>query len=200
MRRKAETVRRWPVLLGLLVLLTACGAGGTDTGGAASTGGDARPTATASPTLIPAEPAVFGPATFVTGEMTCAIFPGAATGDENGTHSRDGRADCTHRMNDPRVTGKDTSTWLVDRWTNAQDETVLIQWGTTRLETEGGSWEGTYSGAYNGEQDTIAYWYRGQGAYDGLTYHAWIKPTPASDLEGWLMEGIIYPGEPPQLP
>ena len=204
MRGNTRTVGSWPVLLGSLLLVAACGAGGSDPGNSASARGGSPPAATAttvSPTLIPAQPAVFGPATLVNGQMTCQLIKGPVTADENGTHGRDNSADCIHRMNDPRVTGKDTSTWMVDRWTNAQDETVLIQWGTTTLKTEGGSWEGTYSGAWNGDQDTIAYWYRGKGAYEGLTYHVWIKPKPEdSTLEGWLLEGIIYPGEPPQLP
>jgi hypothetical protein len=149
------------------------------------------------------EPA-FGPAALVHGRVKCALLFGPATVDDDGTkHHRDGATDCTFTMDDPRVSGRDIGTWLADRWTRlSDDKTILIQWGTSRLTTDGGSWDGTNSGAYDGDVDTMSYWYRGRGAYKGLTYHAWLTEGPLEDTRQWAykVEGIIHPGTPPDLP
>lgn len=188
-----------------ILLLAGCDAGqSTDetmTAPALPTAGAATTTSTPD-AATPEEPQAFGPATLVAGEMACSLFSGPTTTNEIGTvEGREGRVECSYELNDPRVTGESTETWLSDRWEDDNGGTILVQWGTARLENADGAWEGSYTGAYNGETDTITYWYRGTGAYEGLTFHAWLTAGPRiGPRPTWLMEGIIYPGEPPELP
>lgn len=157
------------------------------------------PTAKASPS---SESEKFGPATLVNGQASCFISFGATTTDDAGTiHARDGSVVCKFTMNDPRVTGESRETWRGDMWAGEQGRRIIIQWGDTVLKTESGSWKGTYSGSWDGGEDYISFWLRGSGAYKGLTFHAWLVVGPATPqgeaVWNRLVEGIIYPGEPP---
>jgi len=158
-------------------------------------------TATAAPApepepaaTLPAEPVVLGAATLVKGTAECSPTFGTDTTDADGTeHMRDGSVACSYAMNDPRVTGGTTHSWSLDAWSDDQGESVLFQWGTSRLETEGGIWEGTYRGTTNERTgDSLSHWYRGTGAYEGLTFHVMF-----TGFGPWDLEGVIYPGEPP---
>lgn len=208
MKSATAGARRCLCALGLFSMVAAgvTGCAGTNEAGSTQSASGSRGASTGqSPTTTPtpsSEPARFGPATLVNGEVSCFISFGGTTTDADGTmHARHGAAQCTFTMNDPRVTGESSDTWLSDRWVGEQDRRVLIQWGSTVLKTPGGSWTGTYSGSWDGSDDYISYWYRGSGAYKGLTFHAWLMtgPTTPQEEAPWnrLVEGIIYPGEPP---
>ena len=69
-----------------------------------------------------------------------------------------------------------------------------MQWGEGRLETGGGTWEGTWSGVVlPGLRDEITLWYRGSGGYDGLTLYLRVTGS-AGDYD---VEGLIFPAELP---
>jgi hypothetical protein len=72
------------------------------------------------------------------------------------------------------------------------DNGAAVQWGTTLLKNDGGTWEGPYAGIYTSTTgDIIDRWLVGTGAYEGLTFYLLI-----TDLGGeWT--GLIYPGTPP---
>jgi len=159
--------------LASLALLTGCGAGATPT------------------------PATFGPVTVVTGTSRCPGLDFAWTTDTEGTqHVRDDyHADrCTLTTDDPRVSGSRSSTWNIDLWGRLGISHELVQWGTQRLENDGGAWEGRATGvAYSSSPgDIIAHWYRGTGGYAGLSYfELW------TGFEPWRIQGQIFPGDPP---
>jgi hypothetical protein len=80
----------------------------------------------------------------------------------------------------------------VDLWGTA-DNGALVQWGSSRLENDGGAWAGEGSGVYSSDRgDTIAFWYTGTGGYAGLSYfELWTGRDP------WEIQGQIFPGDPP---
>ena len=48
---------------------------------------------------------------------------------------------------DARVSGTETTTtWNADRWGAPESTFALVQWATSRLENDGGAWEGRLSG------------------------------------------------------
>jgi hypothetical protein len=157
-----------------LALLAGCGAG-------------------ASPT-----PATFGPVTVVTGTSRCPGLDFAWTTDADGTkHIRDDyHADrCMVTTDDPRVSGNRSSTWNMDLWGRLGISHELVQWGTQRLENDGGAWEGSATGVANypsSPGDIIVHWYRGTGGYAGLSYfELW------TGFEPWKIRGQIFQGDPP---
>lgn len=207
MRWTAATKHGWLVAVCIVPVVAGALTGCGGSGGTASTPASSRSTATSgsgspSPTSSPTgEAEQFGPATLVKGQVSCRLVFGPVTTDDDGTmHGRDGKSMCTFTMNDPRVTGQTNDTWLIDKWAGAQDSTILIQWGDTVLKTGGGTWTGTYSGSYDNSNDYITYWYRGAGAYKGLTFNVWLTGPGPEDQKLWtyLVEGIIYPGTPPE--
>jgi len=137
-------------------------------------------------------------AAVVTGTASCPGLDFAWTTDPDGTwHVRDDyHADrCTLTTDDPRVTGVRSSTWNFDLWGNpSADNWALVQWGTQRLENDGGAWEGraTGVGSLPGRGDIIVNWYKGSGGYEGLAYfELWTGSGP------WKIQGQIFPGDPP---
>lgn len=94
---------------------------------------------------------------------------------------------------DPRIDG--TARFIHD----ARDDGGLgPQWGTFRLETEDGAWEGTMSGFWDSYETRTSGWLRGEGEYEGLALY----------LESFIdhggapgeMVGVIVPGDPPSDP
>ena len=130
----------------------------------------------------------------VSGTGTCpTVDLGDATTDADGvTHYRGGTFACTVSTDDPRVSGTETAPWNIDLW-GTDINGALVQWGTSRLENDGGAWVGTGSGVYSSDRgDIIAFWYTGTGGYAGLSYfELWTGREP------WTIEGQIFPGDPP---
>jgi hypothetical protein len=93
-------------------------------------------------------------------------------------------------MNDPRVSG--TGTLLLSMDTRAS---VGTQWGTYRLVTADGRWEGAVTGAgwSSGNASDVAGYLAGFGAYNGFTYYIHVRSAGTTTE----IEGIIYPGSPP---
>ncbi len=160
-------------------------------------------TATASipvaPTASSATPVVAGPAAVISGTEVCGSFDGGTTTTAGGTEQLRGAvATCTATMNDPRVSGTDVVTFNYDGWTAPGGaQSIAMQWGAGRLTTPGGTWEGDWAGViYPGLRDDITLWYRGTGAYAGLTYTAHLTGS----MGRYVYEGLIYPGTPPTWP
>ncbi len=104
-------------------------------------------------------------------------------------------------VNDPRVSGTFLGpSWTMKRWGATSDSLGAgTQWGPSRLETAGGTWEGVGSGIYDEGGDVIAIWYKGSGSYAGLSY---FELLARSDLFGATMTGTgvfgeVFPGDPP---
>jgi hypothetical protein len=149
--------------------------------------------AAASPT-----PPTLGPVTVVTGTSRCPGLDFTFSTDADGTkHVRDDyHADrCTVTTDDPRVSGSRSSTWNIDLWGRLGSNHKLVQWGTQRLENDGGAWEGRATGVAtlpSSPGDIIVHWYRGTGGYAGLSYfELW------TGFEPWRIQGQIFPGDPP---
>jgi len=135
-------------------------------------------------------------ASVVTGTATCPTADfGTPTTDADGVHHyRDMLWKCKVRTDDPRVSGIEAAPWNMDLWGTTGDG-ALVQWGTSRLENDGGAWEGTGSGVWSSDRgdDTIAFWYKGTGGYAGLSYfELWTGQEP------WAIQGQIIPGDPPK--
>jgi hypothetical protein len=85
--------------------------------------------------------------------------------------------------------------WNIDLWGNVYaGRWGLVQWGTVRLENDGGAWEGRAAGVASCPErgDTFVNWYKGTGGYAGLGYfELWTGHEP------WKIQGQIFPGDPP---
>jgi hypothetical protein len=98
-------------------------------------------------------------------------------------------------MSDPRVSGTGTIGGNYDRWGPGPEAT---QWGTYRLENEGGSWEGTWAGIAYGPpggppiEDASA-WLVGAGGYAGLSYSFHFHGSNGT----YAIDGLVFPGSPP---
>ena len=149
-------------------------------------------TATVAPTAL-----AYGPVAVVSGVSTCSEHGlGTVSGDgTSAQHARNGAWKCTDTTNDPRVSGEITANWNMDYWgaPNGTDGAV-VQWGTARLVTADGAWEGRATGVYSPWQgDRIVFWWTGTGGYAGLTYFELLIGNGS-----WTIEGQIFPGSPPQ--
>ena len=93
-------------------------------------------------------------------------------------------------MSDPRLAGTSFITLNGDMYGD-----VMSEWGTSRTENAGGTWEGTWTGAsWNGGTATsVSGWLVGGGDYAGWTYwfHTYGPSMP------FMTEGIIFEGSPP---
>jgi hypothetical protein len=93
-------------------------------------------------------------------------------------------------MSDPRASG--VGHVIID----AEDYGGMgPEWGTLRLENDEGAWEGPVSGVHMGVDTRMSGWLLGEGAYAGLSYYYYLE-IDGSGLTA-VVEGIIYPGDPP---
>ena len=94
---------------------------------------------------------------------------------------------------DPRIDG--TGRVVVD----ARDDGGLgPEWGTFRLETEEGAWQGTMSGFWDRHETRTSGWLRGDGGYAGLTMYLETVIDHAGAPA--KLVGVIVPGDPPSDP
>ena len=111
--------------------------------------------------------------------------------------SRDGETVITQEWSDPRVIGTWTHAFNVDV---DPDTGQGIFWGTTRIENDGGAWEGPYSGIEyeppEGDFFTVNGWLTGDGDYAGYTF---FVQSDAFQYGGptRLLHGVIFKGQPP---
>jgi len=155
------------------------------------------PTTVATPsTTGPSAAVSYGPTVLVTGSEECELNPpiaaGTTTTDSDGTvKTRDGRFKCTVTNSDPRIAGTAIYTANLDRWTTTGTDGVQVQWGTIRIENEGGAWETEYIGIFSLETGEVgAELFTDTGDYEGLYYYQWVigtlgQPRPTS--------GLIFP-------
>jgi hypothetical protein len=107
------------------------------------------------------------------------------------TQMRGVHATATERIDDPRLSGTATIDGNVDVYGHES-----VQWGTFRIENDGGAWEGPYRGViYNGTQESATVWLAGSGDYAGLTCY-WYMSGDNADLV-LEIEGLVFPGEAP---
>jgi hypothetical protein len=109
----------------------------------------------------------------------------------------------THPVNDPRVDGTFLATpWTMKSWGATSDAPGSgIQWGSTRVDTASGSWQGIASGILVNGTDFIAMWYKGTGSNAGLGYFELLGPPnlfdPNIPVNRYGVYGQIFPGSPP---
>lgn len=109
-------------------------------------------------------------------------------------------------VNDARVGGRFVATpWPLQLWGGGGTAIGSgIQWGVSRCDSPGGSWQGLGYGIYDEARtaDTIVLWAKGDGRYAGLSYLELITTVDPFDprplAEGVMAtNGLIFPGEPP---
>jgi hypothetical protein len=186
-----------PALAGLLV--AACGAAASPapaampeiSSPAAQLAATTEPSATPSPTVLRTDGE--GPEYVVGVETANLLVDHTVTNAPFGQRYRDGVVLFTLTMNDPRVTG--TGTWNVS--VDAYDLVVGPEWGPYTLEAEGGTWEGTCTGATwrAGDGMVGSCWLTGTGDYEGSTFY--LHHAKAPGVSHADVQGIIYPGTPP---
>jgi hypothetical protein len=192
--------RMLAVLVPLALVAAACGSGAAtatpspDLVPAASTTPvgtpkDITPSATPVPSVEPMAPAkVTGAATLIQTDE------GTESGTGDRLHISGMVVKSTEESSDPRVDGgKSTARVTVDTVGDYGWETVEMV-----IEKDGGTWEGTCSGAIrgSGNASSLSCWLTGTGAYSGLTYyfHGLSMGTTSRN------EGVILPLPAPEAP
>ena len=149
------------------------------------------PTPTSEVTVAPSPTGDVTGSSSVTGTGTFSIVsPGTTAEVGGGTQIRGFVATGTVVMDDPRVTGTVTLRLSLDT-----HGSVGTEWGTYRLETADGAWEGTLAGGSwnDGDASDVAGYLVGSGDFEGYSFYVDIRSS------GFAMEleGIIFPGPPP---
>jgi len=97
---------------------------------------------------------------------------------------------------DPRLTGKSTLTWNVNQY--GEDLYDGSEWGTVRLENDGGAWNGTYVG-FSMPDDEVEWFVtfiatsEGEGDYEGLVSNChWYVPGGGWDTQ---TKCVVMPGD-----
>ena len=209
-------MRRGWILILLLGFVAACSQGTADTTtvptteASSSSSTEVAPTSTSVATTSmpattavettstsgPSEPIERGLSVYVVGRDECRFIPMAVepieTRLDDGTiQSRDGEFVCEVESNDPRVAGTGYFTLNQNVWGTGPSKASLVQWGTIRIENDGGAWETEYVGVYTSETgDVGASLFTGTGSYDGLSYYRWSVETFGSS---WDTKGLIFP-------
>lgn len=119
---------------------------------------------------------------------------GSVTWTETLYSSRNGVAVHTTEWSDPRVSGSWTIAFNADV-DPATDHGV--QWGTARIENDGGTWEGPFTGMEYEPYFMNAGWMAGDGDYAGYTFY-W-EGDAEQHGEVLNLHGVIYRGDPPPL-
>lgn len=147
------------------------------------------PTDEPTPTPVPMTDGK-GPEYVVGTNSLTVIKNGTSTVVGDLTQLRNQEMTAPGTMNDPRLTGVTHITL------NANIHgSVASEWGTSRIETTEGAWEGTWTGASwnDGAATSVGGWLIGSGAYEGYTYYFHVS-GPSMPFQ---VEGIIIPGSPP---
>ena len=166
---------------------------------AAATATPAPPEPTAAPVATPTTAPSVGPMApaYVTGTASGgAVVSEGTTTTEGGLTRVDGVVieGIGLALSDPRVTGRCTQHLSA---VGSTADGVGFEWGTMRIETADGAWEGSFRAAYwdglQAEADG-ATWMVGSGAYEGLTFYLHYRghAGPPADLVG-----LILPAPPP---
>jgi hypothetical protein len=186
-------------------LASGCGAAADPTPAPTATPAVATPAPSITPTSMPAPtpsasppPATAGPAdegVHVTGTETVVAVTDAGTRTTAGgvEQLRGLVATTTDTTSDPRVSGTGTIGGNYDRWVGG-----ATQWGTYRLENEGGSWDGTWAGIAYGASgyppiEDASVWLVGAGGYAGLGYYFHFHGSNGT----YEIDGLVFPGSPP---
>jgi hypothetical protein len=156
--------------------------------------GTAISTAAQSPT---ATAMAYGPVSVVTGSSVNTYTNMGSPVDVpgGGKQFRDFPFIAVDTINDPRVSGTFSASWNMDGC-GSPSGGGATQWGTVRIENDGGAWEGSGAGIFDDRGDLIALWYSGTGDYAGLAYFELIEPQ-AEGADDWPIQGQIFPGDPP---
>jgi hypothetical protein len=127
---------------------------------------------------------------------------GVGTLGEYALQWRDVTVDARLTTNDPRLSGELTLTWNCDvfrpDWVHEGSGAVAT--GAVVLHGERGSWEGVWHGLMYPEHggDNHHILLSGVGRHQGRS--ALLYLTHADDAGHLLVEGVVFPGEPPPCP
>ncbi|MBI3750862.1 MAG: hypothetical protein HY263_04290 [Chloroflexi bacterium] len=186
-----------PASMLLVVGLTVALYGGLLVAGGAPWGQPGLVAPSPSPTVAPPtaapSPATSGVGNLhVTGAGAFAIISQGTTVQVGQTTQLRGFvATTSDRTSDPRVTGTGTLRLSID-----SQGAVGREWGTYRLETADGVWEGAVTGAdwSDGNESDVVGWLTGSGGYAGLTYFIDVRSSNLTTT----IDGVIYSGTPPE--
>lgn len=150
------------------------------------------PAAAASTQPVPEPEALNGAGVRVTGTGGGHILE---MGEISGDELRDRVATTMYlSTTDPRVMGEDRFVHNIDAYRGD----LGPEWGTYRLENDGGAWEGTLDGYFAGPMTHLSGWLTGEGDYEGLTYYMeYVLDNYSFGVE---INGIIFAGDPPADP
>lgn len=119
------------------------------------------------------------------------------TGPDGVNRRRGLTAALTNRSSDPRLVGDSTLTWNVDQY-GGDEPYDGPEWGTVRLENDGGTGQGTYTG-FTFPDDEVEWFVayvatlEGEGDYEGLVSNChWYVPG-----RGWNTQTkcVVMPGD-----
>jgi hypothetical protein len=113
--------------------------------------------------------------------------------------SRDGVNVYDLEASDPRLTGTFSAFWNVDVDIDTQHG---VMWGTTRIENDGGTWEGPFTGmeyeAADGGLFATSGVMVGGDEYAGYAFYYQLDARQHSGVvDRW--HGVVYKGQPPEL-
>ncbi len=123
--------------------------------------------------------------------------PGSVVWGDPLYSSRDGVNVYDIEASDPRLSGTFTSFWNVDVDLDTQHG---VMWGTARIENDGGTWEGPFTGmeyeVYGGGLFSTSGTMVGSGDYAGYTFYSQTDARQHSGIvDRW--HGVVYKGQPP---
>lgn len=155
------------------------------------------PARTTAPTSTPVPPTDGQGDELVIGTVTSAVLSTPYTRTKvdrpDGVieEIRGGIVTFTFATNDVRATGTATFTFGIDLYT-----VVGSEWATLHLATDKGAWDGPCTGGGWSEGDGLlqSCWLAGSGDYSGNTFF-FVLTGPSG---GGTVQGIIYPGPPPE--
>ena len=144
------------------------------------------------PTPMPAAVSVRGTSTLV-GQVEA----GVTTVEDGVVRTRGALLVTIERASDPRVEGQGLIRLDIDAYPgpDGQPGAAQVRFGSMRLQSQDGGWEGRFAGRMTEDGFTQTYWLDGDGAYEGLTYVV----TAGGSGNVWLSSGLIYPGEVPPM-
>jgi hypothetical protein len=143
----------------------------------------------------------YGSATLIRGWEACS---GGGEGGTESTPGPDGITrirgmpfSCRVVFNDARASGSKTGPVSLDGWGDPSDG-AIVEWAQRTITNDEGTWVGQLTGIYTTETgDLMTAWYRGTGAYEGLSMFIWMPAPPGSISSGYPLIGPIFEGEPP---
>lgn len=136
----------------------------------------------------------FGPITQVTGSVDVERLPGGTFDVQDRVFQyRDYHAaGSTGNLSDPRLVGDVFSDWSWD--VHALGDQPMPAWGTMKIETGDGTWEGTFTGIRRTDFEPMGVraFLFGTGEYEGLCATLDIAASGLNVPDTWVIDGVVH--------